>query len=976
MFRKKLLKIQVLVLALSMLGTLFQSTLVLAETENGENIIYQNDFETDAKAVPIGGTKALEFTVKGDAANSWDIIFLQDLAAEYNNKIYAGATLSFDLYLPKESTYTGQLKALAVTKMGSPLKWMQSQTIADVEIDKFKDSGDGYLKASVAIPFGSEIEEVQGLSSVVPCLAASICDYQGKVYLDNVKFVNGISTEEPELPEVTPIVLDFSKPEDINSWTEGEKYSYSGGMTIGYDEQVCKGAMVLDLDYSKDSNETLSVAQFTYTFPAATQLEDYNQFSFDFIYDPAKMTTGYFMANLFVDAFVGWIDKNTTISNEADYGKGLKKAKAVINFKSPTEAVTNFTIGIIGSSTDYKGPIYIDNVRFDDSYVYAAKKTEDQIPVTISSNSITANKMVQNTLKEVQLTDNKATLSTAKLYAYLEAIGKTDSVLFGHQYDTTKKVGNYLLSKSDVEDATGSISAVMGIDTLSLAGNEPSIVSWKATLAERVAANAKVTKQAVDKGAIVTLSAHMPNFDLFDKKAKLNVSVNDVVYGSSAQNPDLVSKLSDGSYNFSVDTSNISTGSVVSRIMPGQDLNKYYTAYLDMIAEYAKALEKDDISVLFRPFQDSTGSGFWWGKDFCDAEAYINLYRYTVNYLRDVKGVHNFLYVYSPSIKYSIIAEYALRYPGDAYVDMVGFDMYDKNQVGGDDFISSFKTELNILQGFAKQHNKLFAVTETGVANGNQTLLATYNSRKDWFNEILDAVANTNTSYFMVGANLSIDKFYTPYVVSDPQEPMKGHEMLDNFIDFYNKPNSVFANQKGDYTQLSVTVQANTYAAGYIMSPVSGSSLADVTTIEANVTNASDDSVVEFIAKNIAGDVVKEISAVKNSNGNYIGSITKEMLEELGKSAGTISLSVNGQVINKINATFEKLVNSDEFSLGDINEDKDVNSIDFGLLRCHLLGQRYIAGTNALKAADINKDGDIDSIDFALLRRYLLTGKF
>ncbi len=1163
MFGKKYLKIQAFVLAVSMIGMLFQSGLVLAEIEDGENIIYKNDFETDSDAVLIGNTKAIEFFVKGDATNSWDIIFLHDLDTEYNDKIYAGATLSFDLYLPKKSTFTGELKALAVTKMGSALKWTQSQTIADVGIDKFKDSGDGYLKTSVSIPFGSEIEEIQGLNTIVPCLVASNCDYAGKVYLDNVKFVNGIITE---LPEVTPIVFEFAKPEDINGWQD----VYNYGRTIGYDTQVCEGAMMLELDYSTDPYITGSSARIMYTFPEPIQIEGYNQFSFDLIYDPANMKQGYFTANLMVADI---IDKGTTISNEENYGNGLKKAKAVINLNSSANLIFDFWLGIDGSSVNYKGPIYIDNVTFaqveiDDGYVLATKKTEAQTPVTITSDSITANKMLENTLSRVQLTDDKATLYTAKLYAYLEAVGKTDSVLFGHQNDTTNKVGNVSLSKSDVEDVTGSIAAVTGIDALSLTGSEPSIVSWKATLAERVAANAKVTKEAVDKGAIITLSAHMPNFDLFDKKVK-----SDAAYGSNPQNPNSVVTLIDGSYNFYGNTSNTCTGNVVSRIMPGQDLNKYYTSYLDMIAEYAKALEKDGISVLFRPFHDNTGSWFWWGKAFCDAEAYINLYRYTVNYLRDVKDVHNFLYVYSPSFEATSIAEYAERYPGDAYVDMVGFGMYHQNPAEVDNFISSFKTKLNIVQEFAKQHNKLFAVTETGVDNGNQGLLEKNNPRKDWFNEILDAVADTTASYFLVGPNIAANKlistnlFYTPYVASDPLKPLKGHEMLDNFIDFYNKPNSVFANQKGDYTQLSVTVQASAYAAGYIMSPVSGSSLLDATTIEANVTNASADSVVKFIAKNKTGEVVKEILAVKNSDGNYTGSINKEMLEELGESAGIISISVNGQVINKINAkfnilepivdptvvdsfedydgdnealnstwtvengigcslvpalsnkdyegkyglefkyslvangyigivktmdnfdwssknavqfwtipdgknqkvviqvisagnvfevylndyenyygskdpvlvtipfssfvgrddknavfdpvhiesfglwcntivpagqdastykldsvlyydsikavtsdvqtvTFDKLLNVDEVTMGDINEDDEVNSIDYGMLRCHLLGQKYIIGTYALKAADINKDGNINSVDFAFLRRYLLTGKF
>lgn len=69
----------------------------------------------------------------------------------------------------------------------------------------------------------------------------------------------------------------------------------------------------------------------------------------------------------------------------------------------------------------------------------------------------------------------------------------------------------------------------------------------------------------------------------------------------------------------------------------------------NMIAAYGKALEDDNISVMFRPFHEGTGSWFWWGRAFCDQESFKNLYKYTVEYLRDIKGVHNFMYVYGPS---------------------------------------------------------------------------------------------------------------------------------------------------------------------------------------------------------------------------------------------------------------------------------------------------------------------------------------
>ena len=63
------------------------------------------------------------------------------------------------------------------------------------------------------------------------------------------------------------------------------------------------------------------------------------------------------------------------------------------------------------------------------------------------------------------------------------------------------------------------------------------------------------------------------------------------------------------------------------------------------------------------------------GAALCDKEAYINLYRYTVDYLKE-QGVHNFLYVYGPGSEAANAVEYAQRYPGDAYVDMIGYDLY------------------------------------------------------------------------------------------------------------------------------------------------------------------------------------------------------------------------------------------------------------------------------------------------------------
>ena len=57
--------------------------------------------------------------------------------------------------------------------------------------------------------------------------------------------------------------------------------------------------------------------------------------------------------------------------------------------------------------------------------------------------------------------------------------------------------------------------------------------------------------------------------------------------------------------------------------------------------------------------------------------------------------------------------------------------------------------------------------------------------------------------------------------------------------------------------------------------------------------------------------------------------------------------------------------------LGDINDNGEVNAIDFALLRKHLLGITLLEGT-ALTNADVNKNGNVDAIDFALIRKYIL----
>lgn len=77
--------------------------------------------------------------------------------------------------------------------------------------------------------------------------------------------------------------------------------------------------------------------------------------------------------------------------------------------------------------------------------------------------------------------------------------------------------------------------------------------------------------------------------------------------------------------------------------------------------------------------------------------------------------MHNLIYAFSPDCKFSAEAEYTERYPGNEWVDLVGFDDYaDFGRDGHYDLDAGLR-RLKVLNDFAVKNNKLAALTETGL---------------------------------------------------------------------------------------------------------------------------------------------------------------------------------------------------------------------------------------------------------------------
>lgn len=853
-----------------------------------------------------------------------------------------GTTLEMDILLPDTGSvpdFSGLIKTVGILRIGSSWDWIQSNVIQELKATDFSGTtiieGDTYYKASVSIPFeGTVGANVDGswngsvsiekaISDVVKAISVKFagyeCDYSGNIYVANVRLTN----LEGSSAVTTEILKEWNFDNGIGGWENaGWNYQYNGETPT---VSANNGMLEVKVDYSND--KSFDWSQIGIREWGDINLVGANKASFDFYYDPAlldggfkiKSTIQYADGSEYLDTAVADVTVNT--EDAVDAGNGLKKATVELSFDNITaETCCNTVICIIGYKTSYQGSIFIDNLKimketsaapdyFVDSTVVRDDKTRsisvnDGKLVTSKANGDTEATSIN---KNIKLVDKNATKDVKAIYAYLQAMGASESVIYGHQNDTWHKAGSGELSNSDTKDVTNSISGVVGIDTLSLTGNEYSAkrfnseigtTTFPQTAEGNVQAAAALTNITINEGAIITLSAHMPNF----------ANVKEVETYNEQTDPTYAK------YDFSGYTPNVLTGDVMNQILPGGQYHEKYNAYLDMIAAYADGINGP---VLFRPFHENTGSWFWWGAAFCDATTYKNVWKYTVEYLRDDKDVHNLLYVYGPGSEAADVEEYGERYPGDNYVDMIGFDIY--NEMPGENneatWFVQFKQALKIVEDFGAAHGKLIAVTETGIKNEtqkgeNQTaLLKSGNAHKDWYNAVLNTVADSDASFFLLWANFGEkDGFYTPYVKEVKDDGVLfGHEMLDDFISFYNDGRSVLAeNQKTVLATLAntldVTVEnAGDEATGYFVSPVSGKRILEPIAVSAKVNSTVSDNNVEIVFN--GNGVTKKVKAQLEGR-YYSAQLTEEVLASLGEYVGSIDLYINGKKADSIRAIF------------------------------------------------------------------------
>ena len=127
-----------------------------------------------------------------------------------------------------------------------------------------------------------------------------------------------------------------------------------------------------------------------------------------------------------------------------------------------------------------------------------------------------------------------------------------------------------------------------------------------------------------------------------------------------------------GGYHRSIDWPEKDRLDISKLYTPGCEEYDNFRVIMDRWAEGLGELQEHGVIVLWRPYNEITNSSKWWCRQ--PAEQFKALYRYTFNYLTHEKKLNNLLWVYDakPAGKNELSLSH---YPGDRYVDIVGYTM-------------------------------------------------------------------------------------------------------------------------------------------------------------------------------------------------------------------------------------------------------------------------------------------------------------
>ncbi len=600
------------------------------------------------------------------------------------------------------------------------------------------------------------------------------------------------------------------------------------------------------------------------------------------------------------------------------------------------------------------------------------------------------------TLTEAQLGDIKATQtntcdpdsidSAKQLMSYLSSI-YGEHILSGQQeiykygpHDTEYEF-NYIKEK------TGKLPAIRGFDL----GNSCNPIT--SCFGEDQTSDRMI--EWAEKGGIIESSFHLnvPT-DFASYTMGDNLSFNQTTY---SQNTDF---------------------SPAKAYTEGTKENAFYTQALDKVAEKFLALQEKGISILWRPLHEAEGGGgeasswFWWGRE--GSKTYRELYIYTYKYLTETKGCHNLIWEFN-SYAFPTSENW---YPGDEYVDIIGYDKYNctdwssgsKVVSHNDSAISStfytIMNKYNSAKMIAMMENDSFSTVDnlTSEKAGWLYFLTWYDGGTaadgDMPNFLSDPTFNTEkdlidmyTSDYCITldelpklSDIEFDPDATNATENtQPTEPEEGHARISadgkgNFnIDLPEASETIcLVVDLGDATSanggLGVSIALDgTYYWANIQWKADKSGINEVNLVDQlfNVTTTVDNETVVITDDAILDQIKKILPTLKSFQGQVWWAGAGET--ELDKTTVAITdayIKASGETDPEESDTTEPS-ETETLKKGDVNGDDNVNIMDIILLNKAIYGKATLTPEKE-KAADVDGDGKPTASDSLMLMKVIV----
>lgn len=214
----------------------------------------------------------------------------------------------------------------------------------------------------------------------------------------------------------------------------------------------------------------------------------------------------------------------------------------------------------------------------------------------------------------------------------------------------------------------------------------------------------------------------------------------------------------------------------VSSILPGGQANARYEQWMRLVADFLNSVKGSDgecIPMIFRPLHENSSGAFWWGSIQCTEQEYKDLWIYTARFMREECGLHSVLWMYSTDVVRDE-EQFMSRYPGDAWVDMLGIDAYCRPQDW--DYAEGCERMLRMLAKVGAEHGKPYAFSETGMEGVPES---------DWWTaRLLPAVSGKGLSYVLAWRNSEVmrDHYFGPFKGCVSEEDFARFASMDNIL--------------------------------------------------------------------------------------------------------------------------------------------------------------------------------------------------